>query len=171
MQTGDVRINDGQRGFFDASAGIVGFSKRFFFGIAAHHLNRPNESLIQGDSRLPIRYTGHVGAEIPIGSKSKYVTKTAIMPNIIFQYQRGFMELNVGTYVKYGVFTAGLWYRNRDAFIMVVGINTGKFRIGYSYDLTVSKLNNGKKRLHLKQYLVLLFRNKSHLKINKVEIN
>jgi type IX secretion system PorP/SprF family membrane protein len=142
-QTGDIRINDGQKGFFDASAGFVGFSKRFFFGAAAHHLNRPNESLIQGDSRLPIRYTGHAGAEIPIGSKSKYVTKTYLMPNVIFQYQRGFMELNVGTYLKYGAFTAGLWFRNRDAFIMLVGINTGKLRIGYSYDLTVSKLNNG----------------------------
>ncbi|MBI2258326.1 MAG: type IX secretion system membrane protein PorP/SprF [Flavobacteriia bacterium] len=142
-QTGDVRINDGQKGFFDASAGMVGFSKRFYVGIAAHHLNRPNESMIQGESKLPIRYTFHAGAEIPLGTKSKYVTKTYLLPSVIFQYQRGFMEMNIGTYVRYGVFTAGLWYRNRDAFIMVIGLQAGKFRIGYSYDLTVSKLNNG----------------------------
>lgn len=141
-QTGDIR-NDGSKGFFDASAGIVGYSKHFFFGFASHHLNRPNESMIQGDSKMPIRYTAHMGADIPIGKYSKYQTKTSVMPNVIFQYQRGFMEMNIGTYVKHGAFTAGVWFRNRDAFILTIGINTGSMRIGYSYDVTVSKLNNG----------------------------
>ena len=140
-QTGDIR-NNGQRNFFDASAGVVGFSKRFFGGIAAHHLNMPNESMIQGTSKMPIRYTAHFGADIPLGKSSKYVTKTSIMPNVIFQYQRGFMEMNIGTYIKYGALTTGIWFRNRDAFILVLGINTGSMRIGYSYDLTVSRLNN-----------------------------
>ena len=139
--TGDVP-RGGNRGFFDASAGFVGFSKNFFFGFSAHHLNRPNESVILGDSKMPIRLTGHMGAEIPLGSKSKYTNTTSIMPNIIYQYQQGFMELNIGTYVKYGVFTAGAWLRNRDAFILSVGLNTGEFKVGYSYDITVSRLNN-----------------------------
>lgn len=49
-QTGDVprgRLLDngwGTRGFFDASAGIVGYSKNFYFGFAAHHLNEPQET-------------------------------------------------------------------------------------------------------------------------------
>lgn len=141
-QTGDIR-NNGSRGFFDASAGMVGFSKKFFFGFAAHHLNRPNESMIQGESKLPIRYTAHAGADIQIGNKSRFATKTYIMPNVIFQYQRGFMEMNIGTYVRYGNFQAGVWYRNKDAFILTLGINTGTMRIGYSYDVTISKLNNG----------------------------
>ena len=141
-QTGDIR-NDGKRGYFDASAGFVGIGKKFFFGGAVHHLNTPDESMIQGESNLPMRFTAHAGADLKIGNKSKYTTSTSIMPNIIFQYQRGFMEMNIGTYIKYGAFTTGIWFRNRDAFILVVGINTGTFRIGYSYDLTVSKLNNG----------------------------
>ena len=141
-QTGDVP-RGGSRGFFDASGGLVLFNKNFFVGIAGHHLNRPNESMIIGESRLPIRGTLHIGAEIPIGKKSRYNTKTSIMPNVIYQYQRGFQELSIGTYVKYGGFNAGAWYRNRDAFILTVGINTGKFKLGYSYDVTVSKLNNG----------------------------
>ncbi|MGB0933896.1 MAG: PorP/SprF family type IX secretion system membrane protein [Lishizhenia sp.] len=139
--TGDLP-RGGNRGFFDASAGFVGFSKNFFFGFSAHHLNRPNESVIIGDSKMPIRLTGHMGAEIPLGNKSKYANVTSIMPNIIYQYQQGAMELNIGTYVKYSVFTAGAWLRNRDAFILSVGINTGEFKVGYSYDITVSQLNN-----------------------------
>lgn len=141
-QTGDVP-RGGSRYFFDASAGFVGYSKSFFFGGAVHHLNRPNESMIVGESRLPMRFTGHIGAEIKLGGKSQYNNITSIMPNIIYQYQNGFQEINLGTYVKYGVFTAGAWFRNRDAFILSIGVNTGKFKVGYSYDVTVSRLNNG----------------------------
>lgn len=141
-ETGDVP-RGGSRYFFDASAGVVGFSKHFFFGFAAHHLNMPNESMIVGESKLPMRFTGHAGAKIDLGGKSKYNNKTSIMPNIIYQYQNGFQELALGTYIKYGVFTAGAWYRNRDAFILSIGISTERFKLGYSYDVTVSKLNNG----------------------------
>lgn len=141
-QTSDVQ-RGGKRGFFDASAGVVGFSKNFFFGFAAHHLNEPNESMIIGDSKLPMRLTGHMGAEIKFGKKSRYKNGTSIMPNIIYQYQQGFQELCLGTYVKHNVFTAGIWFRNKDAFIMSLGINSNNFKIGYSYDVTVSKLNNG----------------------------
>jgi type IX secretion system PorP/SprF family membrane protein len=143
--TGDVP-RGGSRGFFDASAGAVIFNKNFFAGVAWHHANRPNESMIVGDSKLPWRWTAHMGAEIQLGQKSKYSNGTSIMPNVIYQYQNGFQELSVGTYVKYGVINAGVWYRNRDAFIMTIGINTGRFKLGYSYDVTVSKLNNGVSR-------------------------
>ena len=141
-QTGDVP-RGGSRYFFDASAGFVGYSKHFFFGGAVHHLNRPNESVIEGESNLPMRFTGHMGAEIPLGRKSQYNNSTSIMPNIIYQYQNGFQEINIGTYIKYGAFTFGAWYRNRDAFILTIGLRTKQFKIGYSYDVTVSKLNNG----------------------------
>lgn len=142
--TGDVpRGPESGRFFFDATAGMVGYSKNFFFGLAVNHLNRPDESMIEGNSRLPMRFTGHLGAEIKLGSKSQYTNVTSIMPNVIYQYQNGFQELSLGTYVKYGVFNVGAWYRNRDAFILSIGINTGNFKIGYSYDVTVSKLNNG----------------------------
>lgn len=140
--TGDVP-RGGSRGFFDASTGMVIFNKHFFAGAAWHHMNRPNESMIIGESKLPWRFTGHMGAEIKLGSKSKYSNSTSIMPNVIYQYQNGFQELSIGTYVKYGSFNVGAWYRNRDAFILTIGINTGKFKLGYSYDVTVSKLNNG----------------------------
>lgn len=141
-QTGDVQ-RGGSRYFFDASAGMVGYNKHFFFGIAGHHLNRPDESMIIGSSRLPIRLTGHMGAKIPLGGKSQYKNITSIMPNVIYQYQNGFQELMFGTYIQYGAFNAGAWFRNRDAFILTIGVDTGKFRLGYSYDITVSRLNNG----------------------------
>lgn len=140
-QTADLP-RGGNKGFFDVSAGLVGYTENFFFGAAVSHLNMPNASLIFGDSPLPMRFTAHAGAEIKVGAKSKYSTTTSIMPNIIYQNQGHFQELNIGTYVKYGIFTAGVWYRTSDAFIVTAGIRTNQFRIGYSYDVTVSKLNN-----------------------------
>ena len=141
-QTGDVP-RGGSRYFFDASAGFIGYTKNFFFGGAVHHLNRPNESMIVGESKLPMRFTAHMGSEIKLGQKSQYNNGTSVMPNIIYQYQNGFQEIMLGTYIKYGVFTFGAWYRNRDAFILSIGLRTKKVKIGYSYDVTVSKLNNG----------------------------
>jgi type IX secretion system PorP/SprF family membrane protein len=139
-QTGDVPRGNGSHGFFDVSAGMVGFTKNFYFGVAAHHLNRPDESMILGDSRLPIRVTGHMGATIKLGQRGRYSSNTTLMPNVIYQYQNGFQQFNIGAYLKYESFTIGAWYRNRDAFIVSLGITTEKFRIGYSYDLTVSQL-------------------------------
>ena len=149
-QTGDLprgNLNGswGTKGFFDASAGLVGYSENFYFGFCAKHLNKPEESLIlnpQGDSRLPMRFTGHMGANIEFGKGSQYQNVTAISPNVIYSYQDGFMQINIGTYIKYGAFTAGAWLRARDAFILLIGIDTGSFRFGYSYDVTVSKLTN-----------------------------
>lgn len=142
-QTGDVPRGNGRHGFFDVSAGIVGFSKNFYFGAAFHHLNRPDESMILGQSKLPIKITGHLGANIKLGQRGRYSSTTFLSPNIIYQNQNGFQQLNIGAYLKYESFTIGAWYRNKDAFILTVGINTDNYRIGYSYDLTVSPLGNG----------------------------
>lgn len=141
-QTGDVQ-RGGSVGFFDATVGTAVYNKHFNIGFTTHHLNTPNESMIIGDSPLPMRFTGHASANIELGSNSQYAENTTIMPAVIYSYQNGFQQLNIGTYVRYGVFNAGVWYRNRDAFILTIGLQTEKIKIGYSYDLTSSKLNNG----------------------------
>jgi type IX secretion system PorP/SprF family membrane protein len=141
-QTGD-QVRGGKVGFLDVSSGFVVYNKVFNFGVAANHLSEPNESMIVGESKLPMRLTAHTSAYIQLGSKSKYNNVTAIMPSVIYTYQNGFSQLNVGTYLKYGVFTSGVWFRSKDAFILSLGVQTMRYRIGYSYDITVSKLNNG----------------------------
>lgn len=127
-----------QRSFVDFSAGAVMFSKYVFVGFAAHHLTQPNEGLI-GDSKLPVKFTGHAGATIPVGGKS---SETTVSPNILYQQQQDFRQLNLGIYVTKGSLVGGLWYRNQDSFILLVGFTHGVFKAGYSYDVTVSKLTN-----------------------------
>lgn len=130
----------------DFSAGILGFSDKIYGGFAVHHLNEPNESLIIGTSRLPMKYTAHIGAVIPIEKKSKD-HDAKLSPNILYRRQGEFQQLNMGLYVSKGPLVAGLWFRGllfgtsyRDAFIATVGIQTDVVRFGYSYDVTISEL-------------------------------
>jgi len=120
----------------DFSAGVLGYSKNYFFGFAAHHINQPDEGLL-GSSRLPAKFTGHAGAIIPLEKGNA----SYLSPNILFQAQQKFQQLNIGLYYVKGSFVAGLWYRNADAVIALVGVQNDNFKFGYSYDVTVSKLS------------------------------
>lgn len=138
-QTADIPRGGNTQGI-DFSAGALLFSKRFYAGVAVHHLAEPNESLVQGNSPLPRKYTGHAGAVIPL-SESKYSDNDAqISPNILFRQQGTFQQLNLGLYITKSNFWGGVWYRNADAFILLVGMQSQGFKIGYSYDVTTSKL-------------------------------
>lgn len=137
----------------DFSAGILGYSKSFFIGGAVHHLSEPKEGFMDQDSSpLPMKFTAHTGAIIPIGRQSpksrrrrrrnrNALPESSISPNILYQKQKDFQQLNLGVYVTKGPIVGGLWYRNKDSFVVLVGLQTTNFRFGYSYDVTVSKLS------------------------------
>lgn len=125
----------------DFNMGIVAYSDMFYGGVAFHHITQPNEGFL-GTSKLPFKFTAHFGAMIPIGKKRKYSGEAFISPNILFHLQQTFYQLNIGVYAGKGPFVGGLWYRNNDSFIALVGIQKGIFRIGYSYDVTISRLTN-----------------------------
>lgn len=123
----------------DVSAGVLGYSKRYFFGFAAHHITQPEEGFItKTNVKLPIKFTGHAGAMIPLEKGNE----TYISPNILYQRQQDFQQLNLGLYFVKDKIVGGLWYRNQDAFIVLIGFQTKNFKMGYSYDVTVSKLAN-----------------------------
>jgi type IX secretion system PorP/SprF family membrane protein len=119
----------------------LGYTDIFFVGFAANHLTEPNESLIVGQSKMPMKLTAHAGAAIPLGVRGKYgEPKTRLSPNILYQQQADFRQLNLGLYVDHGPIIAGVWYRSKDAFIALIGFHTERFKFGYSYDVTTSKL-------------------------------
>ena len=152
-QTGDVP-RGGTVGNMDFSAGVLGFSESFFVGFAAHHLTEPNESLITGNSPMPMKITGHAGAIIPLGN-SKYSSNDAkLSPNILYRSQGTFQQLNMGMYISKGALVGGVWYRNKDSFIALLGITSQNVKIGYSYDVTVSKLTNASGGSHEVSFII-----------------
>ena len=130
--------------YADFDAGIVGFSKRFYFGVAANHLTRPNEGFIGSESRLPIKVTAHAGAVFPVKGRKD----VSLSPNVLYQRQGNFQQFDIGLYATKGVIIGGLWYRSNDSFIALVGLKKGMFKFGYSYDITGSKLTNATAGAH-----------------------
>jgi type IX secretion system PorP/SprF family membrane protein len=124
----------------DFSAGTMIFSENFYGGVAVHHLFEPNESLIVADAPLERKYTVHAGAVIPIKKDVKGETDASLSPNILYQRQFDFEQINIGLYAQKGPLILGTWYRFQDAFIILVGVDTDQFKVGYSYDLTTSRL-------------------------------
>jgi len=135
--------------FPDFAIGAVGQHGEYFWGASAHHITRPNESVIQGDQkgRIPVKATIHAGARLHRlhhGLLSRIFT---LSPNILYQQQGSFKQLNLGIYMIEKSFLFGGWYRNNidvrpDAIIALAGFAHEKFQVGYSFDLTLSKLSN-----------------------------
>jgi type IX secretion system PorP/SprF family membrane protein len=67
-----------------------------------------------------------------------------ISPNILIKSDVTSTQLDFNLYVTYNQFIwAGIGYRMADAIMLSIGTNIGDhFRFGYSYDVTISKLNN-----------------------------
>ena len=124
-----------QKSNADFSVGMLGYSKKYFFGFAANHITQPDEGLL-GASKLPVKVTLHGGAIISLEKNNE----SYLSPNILFQAQQDFKQLNLGLYYVKGPFVAGLWYRSSDAVIALIGLQDKHFKFGYSFDVTVSKL-------------------------------
>lgn len=144
-----MNIENTSKIYPDFGIGILGQFDSYFFGLSIHHLAKPDESLLEGDQKgsLPRKVTFHAGArthKLRNGLLSKPYT---LSPNIIYQQQGSFKQINLGMYINVGPLAGGLWYRQNlsirpDAVIAMIGLMREKFKIGYSYDLTLSKLSN-----------------------------
>lgn len=136
----------------DFSVGMLGYSEKFYAGFAVHHLTQPDVGFEDSPAKLPRKYTVHAGANIPI---KKHAKDGTISPNILVQRQGDFTQVNMGLYVSKGPVVGGLWYRNQDSFIVLVGLQTDVFKLGYSYDVTVSKLSNSTYGSHEISFAIL----------------
>jgi type IX secretion system PorP/SprF family membrane protein len=147
------------KSYLDFSSGGLLYTERFFLGVSAHHMNRPNQSLIGDVSRLPMKTTIHAGYKIPLDQNTATglaqdvnAPERSITPAILYKMQGKFDQLDVGMYVTYDPMVFGIWYRglpikqyepglnNNDAVIFLLGFRHEALSVGYSYDLTVSNL-------------------------------
>ena len=134
-----------QIGFPNFSVGILAYTEIFFGGFAIHNLTEPNQSFYSQTGtqyNLPRRYTAHVGMNLLLTNQRDEQERLLISPNIIYMSQRDYNQLNLGFYLKKQALTTGFWFRqtsqNTDAVIVLLGVRFPRFRVGYSYDITVS---------------------------------
>jgi len=147
--TEEVRPENLSNTYLDIGAGMLAYSRYFYGGVSVKHLNTPDESFLDGDENLkeglPLRLTVHGGTEIRLRQGNNRQGPAFISPNIMLIKQGDFGQINAGAYASTGAFFAGAWYRyawsNADAAIALVGVQHSIFKIGYSYDFTVSGLS------------------------------
>jgi type IX secretion system PorP/SprF family membrane protein len=145
-------------GMLSLSVGGIFFTNNLWAGFSAHHVNRPNQSFIEGVSPLPMKLSVHAGYRISLGEGAMRNDFThlrkqrSFTPTVNYKRQGPFEQLDVGAYLTLEPVVFGLWYRglpykpvekqsNRDAVVMMFGVNLlSGLNIGYSFDYTVSKL-------------------------------
>ena len=128
----------------DAGFGLLLFNKVFYTGFSMRNAIMPKESFYNdSESKTPIRIIGHAGANFNIKHKMDYKYNIFVSPNILFANQGKNFQFNAGLMGGVSLAYFGTWFRyslrNPDAFIIVLGLRKGKFRFGYSYDVTISK--------------------------------
>lgn len=133
----------------DISVGMIFYTSKFYGAIGVKHLNSPDESLLALNPNLnlgiPIAFSLQAGGQIILQEGNNRRPSTFLSPNLLFIKQGALGQINGGAYAGFGKFFAGLWYRhtfsNPDAIIGLFGFRYGVMKLGYSYDITISKLS------------------------------
>jgi type IX secretion system PorP/SprF family membrane protein len=155
--------------FFDISFGGVLFTRTAWLGVSAWHLTQPNQSIIDEQSPLPIKYSFHGGFKFYLKSGATgsgiYTRKAerSIAPAIQYRHQGKFDQMDVGLYFTAEPMVLGVWYRgvpfkniddfvNNESIVLLLGFTKlgakDAINIGYSFDYTISKLGSGSGGAH-----------------------
>ena len=114
-------------------------------GYSIHHVNRPKETFFNDNTnsgRIPMRHIGFLNAILKVNDR------VIINPNAYFTTQAKSTELVFGLNGNYNLsefgekqLVAGLYYRLGDAIAPMVGVEVSNLKITFSYDATLSSLN------------------------------
>jgi type IX secretion system PorP/SprF family membrane protein len=139
----------------DFATGFLAYSGMWWGGFAIQHLSKPDEALIAINAYRPIKFSLHGGKTWYIDKESEY-DKDSRQMSVTFNYraQGKYDQLDFGTYYTKGALNIGLWYRgipifkhykpgypNNDAVCLILGLTKDRFKMGYSYDHTISWLH------------------------------
>ena len=125
---------------------VINFSDRLSFGVAAHHLNGPPETLSEiNDKKTPLSLSAHFISYFPLNFGKFKREQFVISPGAYFRTQQYQNFLSVGTNIAYDPVFVGIWMRVSafapEAAIFMVGLEMYDFRIVYNFDY---KLANAK---------------------------
>lgn len=145
--SGEQRPDNLSKGLLDLGAGVLAYNNTYYAGLSVKHLTSPDASLLSKNNNLfvglPSRITAQLGAQYSLGDSRN--GGLFVSPNLMFVKQGEFYQLNGGAYVGIDEIFFGGWYRhagkNTDAIIGLVGFQKDIFKIGYSYDFTLSDLS------------------------------
>ena len=113
-------------------------------GISYQHFNKPKRSFFTENPVLVSpKLNAHISLVKPIS------TFLDIIPEVQISHQNKYNAVNLGSWVKYWLGSngvsdyavyGGIFYRLGDAAIIAAAMDYANFRVGLSYDLTLSQL-------------------------------
>jgi len=123
----------------DVAAGVWLSSENLYAGIS---LNQLMQSSIQFNSMFNNKQHNHYN--VTVGYKLGLTDKIALQPSVLLKYVNPApVAVDINALLTFdNKFLGGVSFRNNDAAVVLLGYNTGKYQISYSYDLTVSDLSN-----------------------------
>ena len=138
----EVQPSNLSKSYWDFSMGIIVNYKSLYFGGVIDHLSEPNDAFNseQNIAVLPRKYTVHAGANIPMGYfRGLMKSNFSISPNLLYQRQLDFEQMNYGLYLSRNNWVVGAWFRQNlsfdfDAFIVLIGYQTEKINASKSKD-------------------------------------
>ncbi|PBQ33748.1 hypothetical protein CNR22_18830 [Sphingobacteriaceae bacterium] len=151
------------KAYFDLGAGALYINSDYWVGVSAYHLTQSNESFYNDPlNTLPVKYSLHMGTKYDLDKEEKEKRlKRYISPVIHYRAENKFDQVDLGCYFTKHILTVGLWYRgipglkaykkgyaNNDAISLIVGLQTERIKVGYSYDKTISNLSRYSKGAH-----------------------
>ncbi len=142
-----------QVGYVDVASAVLCYSPVSWVGFTWNHLLEPNQSVLDGYSYVPAKYSVFAGHKFYLDGKTSSINEESINVWGIYESQGKFDQMNIGGYWTKMPLILGLWYRgipvfkrykagyqNNDAIIMQIGYYWNNVKIGYSYDITISRL-------------------------------
>ncbi|MBL4703159.1 MAG: type IX secretion system membrane protein PorP/SprF [Flavobacteriales bacterium] len=152
----------GSSRYFDFGAGFLAYSKLAWFGYSWHHVNQPNQSLLGSEEALPFKMSLHGGGRIELEGSGINQPDHVLIGAFNYKMQGKYDQFDLGFYYEHDPIVIGMWYRgipgiksyepgyqNNDAVVFLVGYEIkGGIKIGYSYDLTISRLTSNTAGAH-----------------------
>lgn len=146
------RLTNESVNYFDVAASLFLYNSKYWGGVTFSHLSRPNHSFLNEEMKMPIKGVVFGGMNVWSQKSRKQSYRRSFSWSFRYQQQASFKQLDLGAYWHNDPLELGIWYRglpmfnnvdknlNQDAIVLLLAYNYAPFRIGYSYDVTLSGL-------------------------------
>ena len=141
LDEGDpVLASQGKQSNFTTDFGFGAYYKvpgKLFLGLSAIQLTGAKQLLGKADysNQQHVFITG--GYELQLPDYPEF----EILPSFLIKTDFAAAQYDINTLIRYNnKFWGGVTYRTQDAIAILLGMNYKNFRIGYSYDISTSKL-------------------------------
>ncbi len=146
--TGELQILE-KKADIDASFSVLAYNKNYWMGFTWDRILKPNRSLTGDVIEDPFKFSIYGGTKFKIFDRYNWASGQSISPSFLFKMQDKYTQLDLGLYWYQMPLVIGLWYRgipvfkelvSNDALAFLLGFKIDQVSVGYSYDLTISKL-------------------------------